>query len=248
MERAAISKALTEGISRLSRQESVTPFMALLAAFQCVILSYTAQTDIVLGTDLAGRASQETEALIGFFVNLLPLRTDLSGDPTFREVLGRVRDTTLGAYAHQDVPFDKLVEELHPERSKSTNPLVQVLFVHMNTPRSRRPLPGIELSGFPFDMPSKFDLAVFHAERETGLAGTWIYNPDLFDAATIVKMARRFRTVVELVIANSGLLLSEVSEILALKEQELGVMENRKFQDVSRQKLKGLKRIPVVDR
>ena len=248
MERAAISKALTEGISRLSRQESVTPFMALLAAFQCVILSYTAQTDIVLGTDLAGRASQETEALIGFFVNLLPLRTDLSGDPTFRELLGRVRDTTLGAYAHQDVPFDKLVEELHPERSKSTNPLLQVLFVHMNTPRSRRPLPGIELSGFPFEMPSKFDLAVFHADRETGLAGTWIYNPDLFDAATIAKMARRFRTVIELVIANPGLLLSEVSEILALKEQELGVMENQKFQHVSRQKLKGLKRRPLVDR
>ena len=248
MERAAISKALTEGISRLSRQESVTPFMALLAAFECVILSFTAQTDIVLGTDLAGRASEETEALIGFFVNLLPLRTDLSGDPTFRELLRRVRDTTLGAYAHQDVPFDKLVEELHPERSKSTNPLVQVLFVHMNTPRSRRPLPGIELSGFPFEMPSKFDLAVFHADRDTGLAGTWIYNPDLFDAATIVKMARQFRTVIELVIANPGLLLSEVSEILALKEQELGVMENRKFQHVSRQKLKGLKRRPLVDR
>ena len=127
--------SLLESVRALSRQQGTTAFMTMLAGFQTLVLHYTKQPDIVLGTDLANRTTVQTEALIGFFVNLLALRTDLSGDPTFAELLGRVREVALGAYAHQDVPFDKLVEELQPERSLSHNPLVQVLFVQQNTPR-----------------------------------------------------------------------------------------------------------------
>ena len=125
--------------------------MALLAGFQALLSRYSGEEQIVVGTDLANRTMSETEPLIGFFINLLALRTDLSGNPTFREVLTRVREVTLGAYAHQDMPFDKLVEELQPERSLSHNPLVQVLFVMQNIPKLNRELPGLEL--LPFEMP-----------------------------------------------------------------------------------------------
>jgi amino acid adenylation domain-containing protein/FkbH-like protein len=242
VERAPISTALAEGIALLSRKEGVTPFMTMLAAFQCLILYYTQQTDIVLGTDLAGRASVETEGLIGFFVNLMALRTDLSEDPPFRELLGRVRETTLGAYTHQDVPFDKLVEELQPERSPSRNPLVQVLFVHMNTPRGRLPLPGIELTGFPVEVPSKFDLAVFHRDSGAGMAGTWIYNRDLFDAKTISKMAGHFLAVLEAVIADPRLRLDQIRQLLTERERQVRALESQHFQEASLHKLKGIKR------
>lgn len=162
--RFVLPSSLLESVRALSRQQGTTAFMTMLAGFQTLILHYTKQTDIVLGTDLANRTTVQTEALIGFFVNLLALHTDLSGDPAFIELLGRVREVALGAYAHQDVPFDKLVEELQPERSLSHNPLVQVLFVQQNTPRSPMSMPGLTMSWFPMGLQSKFDMAVFVAE------------------------------------------------------------------------------------
>jgi non-ribosomal peptide synthetase component F len=243
-ERIPISKSLAEQIGLLSRQQGVSSFMTMLAAFQSLVLYCTKQPDVVLGTDLAGRTTVETEALIGFFVNLIVLRTDLSHDPTFSELLGRVREVTLGAYAHQDMPFDTLVKELQPERSMSHNPLVQVLFVHMNTPRSRRTLPGIELAGYPFDMPSKFDLAVFCGERETVLTGTWHYNPDLFDRRTILRLAAQFETVLEQVTRNPDLRLSEIQQILEANAQQQQLEGQSALQEKSQQKLKGIKRRP----
>ncbi len=134
---------MAQALRELSRQEGTTLFMTLLAAFQTLLFRYSGQQDIVVGSPVAGRNRTELEGLIGFFVNMLPLRTDLSGAPTFRELLGKVRETTLDAYAHQELPFEKLVEELQPERSPSHAPLVQVVFVLQNTPRTPLELPGL---------------------------------------------------------------------------------------------------------
>src|SRR5208283_287753 len=188
---------LADAIRTLSRQKGGTAFMTMLGAFETLMLHYTRQPDIVLGTDLANRTTLQAEALIGFFVNLLALRTDLSGDPTFAELLGRVREVALGAYTHQDVPFDKLVEELQPERSLSHNPLVQVLFVQQNTPRTATPMPGLEMTQYPQEVSSKFDMVVFVSETDKGVAGMWLYNPDLFDATTIARMTSRYQSVLE---------------------------------------------------
>ena len=203
------------------------------------------QTAIAHILDLAGRTAVETEALIGFFVNLIVLRTDLSHNPAFSQLLGRVREMTLGAYAHQDLPFDTLVRELQPERSISHNPLVQVLFVHMNTPRSSRTLSGIELNGFQFELPSKFDLAVFCGENEQGVSGSWNYNPDLFDRRTIVRMAEQFQSVLEQVTGNPDLRLSDIQQTLAGNEQQQQMEEHSALQEKSLAKLKGIKRRPA---
>ena len=138
--------SLSESLEALSRQEGVTLFMMLLTAFQTLLHRYTGQTDIVVGSPVAGRMLTEIEGLIGCFVNTLVLRTDLSGNPTFRELLARVREVALGAYAHQDLPFEKLVEELQPERSLSYEPLFQVMFILQNMPQSALSFLGLTLS------------------------------------------------------------------------------------------------------
>ncbi|MHC5718234.1 MAG: condensation domain-containing protein, partial [Nostoc sp.] len=177
-------------LQTLSRQQGVTLFMTLLAGFQVLLQRYTNQDDIVIGTDVANRNLAETELLIGFFVNLLVLRTDLSGNPTFRELLGRVRQVALGAYAHQDLPFDELVKALQPERNLSNiPPLFQVLFVLQNAPMPPLELPGLTLSLLKIEhQVARFDLALFITETEQGISGKWQYNSDLFDATTITRM------------------------------------------------------------
>jgi non-ribosomal peptide synthetase component F len=220
--------------------------MTLLAAFQTLILHYTKQPDIVLGTDLANRTTIQTEALIGFFVNLLALRTDLSGDPPFTELLSRVREVALGAYAHQDVPFDKLVEELQPERSLSHNPLVQVLFVQENTPRATAPMPGLTIDSFPMEVPSKFDMAVFVSETGEGVSGSWLYNPDLFDGTSIARMVEMYQLVLERVTTNPTLRLSQLLELLAEEDRQHRSSKHKEFQELSLQKLKSVKRKTVT--
>ncbi|KKK44340.1 hypothetical protein LCGC14_3167270, partial [marine sediment metagenome] len=138
-----LPKELCETLKALSRREGVTLFMTLLAAFKTLLYRYTGQEDMVVGSPIAGRTRVEFEGLIGFFVNTLVLRTSLSGNPSFRELLGRVSDVTQGAYAHQDLPFEKLVEVLQPERSLSYSPLFQVMFVLMNAPQEALDLPGL---------------------------------------------------------------------------------------------------------
>lgn len=148
----------------------------------------------------------------------------------------------LGAYAHQDVPFDKLVEELQPERSLSHNPLVQVLFVQENTPRATTPMPGLKVGSFPMDMPSKFDMVVFVFETDKGISGIWLYNPDLFDASTIARMAGLYQLVLEKATANPALRLGQLSELLAEEDHLHRASQHREFQELSLQKLKSVKR------
>ncbi|PYT09811.1 MAG: non-ribosomal peptide synthetase, partial [Acidobacteria bacterium] len=188
-----LDRSLTAGLKRLSRQESVTFFMTLLAVFKALLLRYTGQHDVVVGAPIAGRSRLETEALIGFFVNTIALRTDLSGDPTFVELLQRVKEVTMGAYAHQDVPFERVVEEVQPERDLSRSPLFQVMFVLQNAPREERALSGLEMSRFGIENnTAKFDLTLFIVETRDELVQTLEYNADLFEPETISRMLVHF--------------------------------------------------------
>ncbi|HEU0251832.1 MAG TPA: condensation domain-containing protein, partial [Pyrinomonadaceae bacterium] len=198
-------------LNALSRREGVTIFMALLAAFQTLLYRYSSQEDIVVGADMANRNRAETENVIGFFVNMLVLRTDLSGNPTFRELLARVRDVSLGAYAHQDLPFDRLVDELEPERDPSRNPLFQAVFVLQNNPSEELKLPGITLSPFLFESNSaQFDLILTLIESRDGIAGIISYNSDLFDNSTISEMANRYQTLLQAIVEDPGQRIADV--------------------------------------
>jgi amino acid adenylation domain-containing protein len=233
-----LSQELTAQLHHLSQQEGATLFMTLLAGFQALLGRYTGQDEVVVGTDVANRTREETEKLIGFFINLLPLRGDLRGNPTFRELLQRVREAALGAYAHQEVPFEKLVEEMRLERSSSYNPLVQVLFVMQNTPRGRLQLPGLEASGFGMRLErSKFDLAVFLVETEKGLVGHWVYATDLFDSATIERMAGHYQTLLTSILAQPEARLS-LLEFLTEEEKQQRSQEKKERKESKLKKLK----------
>ncbi|MEO0538402.1 MAG: condensation domain-containing protein [Cyanobacteria bacterium P01_A01_bin.123] len=191
-----ISTHLSQQIKALSRKQRVTLFMTLLSAFQILLYRYTNQKDIVVGTDVAGRNRAEVEPLIGFFINLLVLRTDLSGNPTFRALLDRVREVTLGAYAHQDLPFAKLVESLRPDRATNTTPLFEILFVFQNIPRSVVEFSGLTLTSVEVSKKkARFGLALFLEETEQGIFGNWRYRTDLFDSEAIARLSRNFEAL-----------------------------------------------------
>ena len=157
-----LPQSLLNALEKLSQQAGVTLFMTMLAAFQTLLYCYTGQTDIAIGSPIANRHRRELEELIGFFVNSLVLRTNLAGEPTFGEVLERVRDVTLAAYAHQDLPFEKLVEELQPVRNLGQNPLFQVVFALQNTPMEQLELPGLVFSPVEFETKTtRFDLELY---------------------------------------------------------------------------------------
>jgi amino acid adenylation domain-containing protein len=200
----ALSHELSSGLVELSRREDATLFMTLLAAFQVLLHRYTGETDIVIGTPVANRNRRELEALIGFFVNTLALRTDLSGDPAFRQLLARVREAALGAFAHQDLPFDMLVEELQPVRDPSRNPLFQVMFALQNTPEAASRRSSLVIR--PVEVKTTralFDLTLDVSEAGGQLHVSLIYNKDLFDASTIQRMVENFKVLLEGVVAGS---------------------------------------------
>ncbi len=226
-----LSPKLYEDVKTLSLQEGVTLFMTLLAAFETLLNRYTGQDDIVVGTDVANRNSAKTEGLIGFFVNLLVLRTNLSGNPSFREVLKRVREVALGAYAHQDLPFAKLVEELRPDRSASSTPLFQVLFVLQNVPMPTVEVSGLQLTSMEIDNElAKFDLALFLTETESGIVGNWKYNADLFDASTIIRISEHFAIFLQSIIAQPDARINSL-EILTEMEKKQKIMTQVKQEE-----------------
>ncbi len=187
---------VTAKLKEIARREEATLFMVLLAGFAALLSRYSGQEDMLIGTAIAGRQRAELEKLIGFFINTLVIRTDLRGNPSFRELVGRVREAMLGAYAHQDVPFEKLVEEIQPERSLGNNPLFQVQMVMQNLPGGRMPLEGLYLEWFEVEeVSAKFDLSLVLAEVEKGMKGTFLYNTDLFDGSTIAHMAERYEAL-----------------------------------------------------
>ena len=216
-----LSHDLTSALKALSQQAGVTPFMTLMAAFQLFLARYCGREDIVVGTDLANRNRVELEALIGFFVNLLPGRIDLSGNPTFNELLARARSTMLDVYAHQEFPFEKLVEELRPERDLRRNPVVQVLFVMQNSVQYELRLTGLDVEAFKFrDASSRFDLALFMSEAEQEFTALWRYNPDLFEATTIAKMADQFQSLLETVVADPSARLDAQKQLRTMDQSE----------------------------
>jgi amino acid adenylation domain-containing protein len=202
---------LAEALRRLAKQEGCTLYMVLLAAFQALLHRYSGQEAVCVGTPVAGRTRPEAEGLVGLFVNTLVLRTDLSGDPPFRALLGRVREACLGAYAHQDLPFERLVEELQPRRDPSRSPLFQVMFALDREPDARVELPGLTLALSEIDAgTAKFDLTLDLREGAEDLGGYLEVNADLFDPETAERMVGHWQTLVGAAAADPGLRLSEM--------------------------------------
>ncbi len=185
---------LVAGLRRLSHEAGATLFMTLLAGFLAVLGRHAGEEDVAVGTAVANRGRRELEGLVGFFVNTLVLRTSLAGEPSFRQLLARVREAALGAYAHQELPFERLVEELRPARDAARPPLVQVTFMLQNTPLPAVSLPGLAVAELPFETgTAKFDLSVALTELGEGVAGSWEYDAELFLPATVERLAAHHR-------------------------------------------------------
>ncbi|WP_164003036.1 non-ribosomal peptide synthetase, partial [Pyxidicoccus caerfyrddinensis] len=215
-------KELAQALSALCQREGVTSFMALLAGFQSLLSRYSGQTDIVIGTDIAGRTHADTEGLIGFFVNQLVMRGDLSGDPTFRELLRRTRKATLGAYAHQDVPFEELVRVLNPERSLAHAPLFQVKLALQNAPTSELKLPGLAFRSVEGNTgAAKLDLSVFINETPEGLACLCDYSTDLFDAQSMARLLEHLQVLLEAAVAHPDTRLSSLPLLTEAEHQRV---------------------------
>ncbi len=217
-----IKPELTGRLKALSQQSDVSLFMTLFAAFVTLLFRYSSQKDMVIGTHTASRERLEIEPLIGFFINTLALRVDLSGNPGFQELLARVRQVALDGFSHQDIPFEKLVEALQPERDMSHAPLVQVAFVLQNMPIGKPEIPGVSITLIETErFTAKFDLSLLIEESEQELLSEIEYNSDLFDAAAIIRMVNHFLNMLEAIVAEPQ---QRISDIPLLSESELRQM------------------------
>ncbi|HEX5718504.1 MAG TPA: amino acid adenylation domain-containing protein, partial [Thermoanaerobaculia bacterium] len=224
---AVLAPDLGAALSALGRREGATPFMVLLAAFQALLARYTGQEDFLVGFPVAGRNRHETEGLIGFFVNTLVLRADLAADPAFRETLVRVRETALDAFDHQDLPLERLVEELQPERDLSRNPLFQVVFALQNAPAPALEIPGLMMAVLALPArTAKFDLTLSLSETGSGFAASLEHNTDLFDGSTAARLLEHFRSLLEAVAADPEVRLSAAPLLAAGERQQLLVEWN----------------------
>ncbi|WP_442937032.1 amino acid adenylation domain-containing protein [Nostoc sp.] len=197
-----LPQTLSASLTELSHQEGITLFMTLLAAFGTILHRYTGQEDILIGSPIAGRNRSEIEGLIGFFINTVVLRTDFADNPSFRSVLNRVRQMALDAYAHQDMPFEKLVEELQPERDTSRNPLFQVWFNMLNFRDIQLELPGVAIEPVSMlETASKFDLTLYVTEQNQGIKLDLVYNTDLFSSERMMEMLHQFHHLLNQIVA-----------------------------------------------
>ena len=218
---------LTQKLKSLSEKSGATLFMTLLTGFVILLSRYSNQQDILVGSPIANRNRSELESLIGFFANTLVLRTDVSGNPSFWELLQRVRQVAMEAYSHQDAPFEQVVEALQPERNLSYSPLFQVMFVLLNTPPGKLELPGLSLTPLQIENPTaKFDLTLLITESEQGLSGSLEYNSDLFEQATITRMVGHFVTLLEGIVANPEERISQFPLLTQPEQQQLFVEWN----------------------
>ncbi|HEX3129919.1 MAG TPA: amino acid adenylation domain-containing protein, partial [Thermoanaerobaculia bacterium] len=235
--RTALSPALAEALAALAGREGASLFMVLLAAFLALLQRFAGLDDLLVGSPIAGRDRTELEPLIGFFVNTLALRGRPDGAAPFRELLARVRSSTLGAFAHADVPFERLVEELDVERSLAWNPLVQVAFALQNVPGGALELPGLALAPVDVDWTAaKFDLSLALVEQPGGgLAGTIEYAADLFDAATVDRFAGCFRTLLEEAANGDGRPLAELPILAGAEARQVVADWNRTRTDFPRE-------------
>ncbi|HMW03225.1 MAG TPA: condensation domain-containing protein, partial [Acidobacteriota bacterium] len=217
--RFEIPETLALALREINRSQSATSFMVLLAAFQTLLARYTGQSDIFVGTPVANRTTVETEKLIGFFVNTLVLRTDFSGDPTFGDAVNRVKQVALAAFAHQNLPFEKLVEALQPERNLSHTPLFQVAFVYgQQGPQFARRPQAFEAVEVPVET-AKFDLTLNLVETGNHFAGTIEYSLDLFDQPTMARLAGHFLALLESAAASPDLPISQLPLLTAAERQ-----------------------------
>jgi len=236
-----LDQELSAQLRSLSRNEGVSLFMLLLAGFKTLLYRCTEQEDILVGTPIAGRTHVETEALIGAFINTLVLRTRLDGELSFRELLRRVREVTLSAYAHQEVPFEKLVEDLAPERDPARTPFFQVAFGLQNAPPADLELPGLIISSLNVEREvARFDLTVWMMDEADGLHVLWTYNTDLFVEETIKRMQGNFETLLRSIVVQPDAQLDALV-LLTKAEKEEQAMKNRTREGLKYQKLMSIK-------
>ena len=236
----ALDAEVSRELRALSRREGATPFMTLLAAWQALLGLYAGEEDVVVGTPIAGRTRQETEGLIGFFVNMLALRADLSGDPTWSELLGRTREAALAAYAHQELPFERLVEELGVERSLAHSPVFQAVFAldRSGGRGARLSLGGVEAAPFGAGAEvARFDLSLAMADGADGLGGVLFYREALFEAATVARMAGHLAAVLEAMAARPGERVSEAQLLRGAERAQLLQAWNATAADLPRERV-----------
>jgi alpha-ketoglutarate-dependent taurine dioxygenase/acyl carrier protein len=244
-ERFNLSPGLSEKLGELSRREGVTLFMTLLAAFSVLLSRLSGQSEVNVGTPVAGRTRTVTESLIGYFINALVLRSDLSGDPPFRQLLKQVREAALGAYAHQEVPFEKLVEVLHPERQTNYAPLFQVVFNFQNAPALVPTFQDLTFSVIEIESDTtKYDLTLYMWDSPDGLAGAFAYQTDLFEASTILRLIRRFEALLTNIVAEPDARLSALG-ILSEEEKRQQSVVNQQRAESNRKRLGSIKRAAV---
>jgi acyl carrier protein len=236
-----LPESLSHALDELRRREGVTLFMTLLAAFQVLLHHYTGQPDIVVGTDISNRTRSETEGLIGFFANQLVLRTDLSDGPSFKELLARVRDISLEAYAHQDLPFDMLVKALKLKRDADRTPLFQAKIVLQNAPLANLELPGLTFHPLEIDGgTAKFDLLLTINEQEHGLFCLLEYNTDIFDSGAMLRLLERYQVLLNAVVEQPEASLSSLREMIIEADKQYLAAKQKTHRETRFRKLREL--------